>query len=206
MNEIESPCADPSTSSWRPSRRAIALGCAITLLFGIIFSIVPPAAEARLQQQTESPGQVVYQARHTLKDSQGDSWQVIFYKRVIQDENRTTVNLRLAAFPGAVEFLHPANLVMTTSRGDLLNAPDRFAEDAPALNVGEYQLNAVINRLPSRGDLELTLPLRERSRVLKIPYPVLLEWQNVIERDGTLASDRTEPALLSLSQAIESVV
>lgn len=187
MNPIERCCAEGISTRPRSPSRAIAFCCSLLLLVALSLSIAPTAAQARIQQQTEKPGQVVYQARHTLKDNAGDAWQVIFYKRIQQETGTANTNLRLAGFPGAVEFLHPANLVITTARGDILNAPDRFADESPAPNIGEYQLNAVVNRLPSRGALEIMLPLKERSRVLPIPFPVILEWQNIIDESDVLA-------------------
>lgn len=89
-----------------------------------------PGSGAPIQEQTEAPGQVIYQTRHRLKDSLGNSWQVIFYKRVAESDETRNLNLRLAGFPGAVEFQHPQPLILTPSRGDKLEAADDFAEEA----------------------------------------------------------------------------
>ncbi|MFO8038991.1 MAG: DUF3122 domain-containing protein [Sodalinema sp.] len=158
--------------------------CSLLLLLGTLVSSLPtlPVAQAApIRQQTEAPGQVVYQTRHTLKDSLGNSWQVIFYKRV-EDSEQSNLNLRLAGFPGAVEFQHPQDLTLTTQRGETLEASDNFAGDPPAPNVGEYDFRDIANRLPSRSSLDLSLPLKERSATLQIPLPVVLEWQEVIKK------------------------
>ncbi|OAB62269.1 hypothetical protein AY599_04265 [Leptolyngbya valderiana BDU 20041] len=167
----------------------MVLGVFLLAITTINLSANVPPAFARIQQQTEAPGQVVYQARHTLKDSKGDAWQVILYKRIKQTDNEivATTNLRLAGFPDAVEFVHPDELKIETDRGQTLTAPDRFAEKNPAPNIGEYQLNAVVNQLPERGTLKLTLPVREGDRILQIPYPVILEWQDVLNETGGVA-------------------
>jgi hypothetical protein len=159
--------------------------CSLLLLMGGLFSGLPnpPVAQAApIQQQTEAPGQVIYQTRHTLKDSLGNSWQVIFYKRVEESNPTRNLNLRLAGFPGAVEFQHPQDLTLTTQRGETLTASDDFASDSPAPNIGEYDFQDIANRLPSRSSLELRLPLKERSATLQIPLPVILEWQEVIKK------------------------
>jgi hypothetical protein len=158
--------------------------CGLLVLVGTLFSSLPTlsvAQAAPIRQQTEAPGQVVYQTRHTLKDSLGNTWQVIFYKRV-EDSQQRNLNLRLAGFPGAVEFQHPKPLRLTSSRGDTLEAADDFAEDPPGPNIGEYDFRDIANRLPSRSSLELSLPLKERSATLQIPLPVVLEWQDVIKK------------------------
>jgi len=165
-------------------RQTLFVFCSLLLLLGTLFSSLPtlPVAQAApIRQQTEAPGQVVYQTRHTLKDSLGNTWQVIFYKRV-EDSEQSNLNLRLAGFPGAVEFQHPKPLKLTSSRGDSLEAADDFAENPPAPNIGEYDFRDLANRLPSRSSLELSLPLKERSATLQIPLPVVLEWQEVIKK------------------------
>ncbi|USR89960.1 DUF3122 domain-containing protein [Phormidium yuhuli AB48] len=160
------------------------LASLLILLAGPLYAVPSqsPAQAAPIQEQTEAPGQVIYQTRHRLKDSLGNSWQVIFYKRVAESDETRNLNLRLAGFPGAVEFQHPQPLILTPSRGDKLEAADDFAEEAPAPNIGEYDMGAIANRLPSRGSLELTLPLKERPASLQIPLPVILEWQDIVKK------------------------
>lgn len=175
--------------SWTPLphrfRHPLFVFCSLLLLLGSLsygLLITPVAQAAPIQQQTEAPGQIIYQTRHTLRDSLGNSWQVIFYKRVEHSDQIRNLNLRLAGFPGAVEFQHPRDLTLTTQRGDTLNASDDFATDSPAPNIGEYDFRAIANRLPSRSSLELNLPLKERSATLQIPLPVILEWQEVVKK------------------------
>ena len=120
------------------------LASLLILLAGPLYAVPSqsPAQAAPIQEQTEAPGQVIYQTRHRLKDSLGNSWQVIFYKRVAESDETRNLNLRLAGFPGAVEFQHPQPLILTPSRGDKLEAADDFAEEAPAPNIGEYDMGA----------------------------------------------------------------
>nr|WP_286186860.1 DUF3122 domain-containing protein [Geitlerinema sp. P-1104] len=166
-------------------RRTLFVLASLLILLGGPLYAVPSqslAQAAPIQQQTEAPGQVIYQTRHRLKDSLGNSWQVIFYKRVQEGEETRNLNLRLAGFPGAVEFQHPKPLILTTSRGETLEAADDFADEAPAPNIGEYDFRAIANRLPSRSSLELTLPLKERAASLQIPLPVVIEWQDIVKK------------------------
>ena len=148
--------------------------CAIAIL-GLWLG-APAPASARLQQQIEAPGQVLYQSRHQLRDSNRDTWQVVLFKRV-ENELTTDLDLRLVGFPGRTEFQHPQNLVLAA--GDLVwQAPDQFAIEAPAPNVGQFNLAEILPQLPSDGALELTLPATG-APTLKVPMPVIVEWQVV---------------------------
>lgn len=148
--------------------------CAIAIL-GLWLGIPAPAV-ARLQQQVEAPGQVLYQSRHTLRDSNRDTWQVVLFKR-IANERASDLDLRLVGFPGRTEFEHPRNLMLAA--GDRTwQAPDRFATEAPAPNVGQFDFAEILPQLPSDGAVELTLPATG-APVLKIPVSVIVEWQIV---------------------------
>jgi hypothetical protein len=57
-----------------------------------------PSATAAIRQLEEAPGQIVYQARQTLKDQHGNSWQTIAFKR-IRPNGKTSFELRLVGFP-----------------------------------------------------------------------------------------------------------
>ncbi|MBP0000853.1 MAG: DUF3122 domain-containing protein [Cyanobacteria bacterium SID2] len=179
-------------STFRSTFKVLTISIAFLLVISTAsISLDTPSAFALVRHQTEAPGQVVYQARHTIKDNLGDAWQVIFYKRIKQDPETQDIvqktHLRLAGFPDAVEFKHPADLTISTERGDNLTVLDRFAEKSPAPNIGEYDLNAIVDRIPKRGALQLTLPLSDTPRTLPIPYPVILEWQDVLNETGVIA-------------------
>lgn len=144
-------------------------------------TIIPAFALTR--QNEEAPNQILYQARHTLRDSEGKPWQVVLYKRVkfgvIQ-----TVNLRLVGFPNSVEFQHPASLMITTDQDEKFTVTDQFAEKSPGPNVGEYIISDLgnnINQMLDHSPLLLILPVNSPSPInIKIPVSVIVEWQEVI--------------------------
>lgn len=134
------------------------------------------SAEAVIRQQQETPEQVLYQSRHTLRDNTGNSWQVILFKRVKSGELRE-INLRLVGFPGEVKFAHVKPLKIKDA-DKILQASDVFTEKAPAPNVGQYNLKPILFQLSSNHLIELELPL-EKERTVKVPPAVILEWQSI---------------------------
>ncbi len=171
----------------------------IMLIIGLVFlilvyqgSFTVNSANALIREIEEAPTQIVYQAKHTLRDETGKSWQVVFYKRLKSGEV-DTINLRLVGFPGTVEFTHPQPLKISYSQNKIspankippankiFLARDNFAEKAPAPNVGEYQFPEVLFDLKTNAKVFLSLPLKTKQQArIKIPLPVLLEWQEVI--------------------------
>ncbi|MEB3309558.1 MAG: DUF3122 domain-containing protein [Snowella sp.] len=134
-------------------------------------------ALAVVRQQEESPGQQLYQSRQTLRDTTGSTWQVILFKRV-QENTLKAVNLRLVGFPETTRFLHPQPLRLSTQGGLNLPAEDLFAQRSPAANVGEYDLQDILPKLPVSEAVTLELPLESPRKIL-VPIPVLLEWQTL---------------------------
>ncbi|MEB3827858.1 DUF3122 domain-containing protein [Phormidium sp. CCY1219] len=159
--------------------KLLLLGALVLLLFaGISYFAAPPAA-ASIRQTQEAPGQTLYQSRHSLRDRAGHSWQLILFKRVKSGEV-ASVNLRLVGFPGMAEVAHPQPLQINTDQGKVFSAPDLFAEESPAPNVGQYDLKGVLLQLPTTQPAILSVPLvGDRSLDLPVPPPVLLEWQTV---------------------------
>lgn len=141
------------------------------------------SANALIREIEETPTQIVYQAKHTLKDKTGKSWQVVFYKRVKLGKV-DNINLRLVGFPGSVEIAHPQPLKISATQDKVLIAEDNFAEKAPAPNVGEYNFKKLLPELKTNAPVLLSLPLTDNEKAkIKIPLPVLLEWQEVISRN-----------------------
>jgi hypothetical protein len=58
-------------------------------------------------------------------------------------------------------------------------ADDAFAQESPAANVGQYEMQDILAQLPVTEAIELSLPL-DNPRTLSIPIPVLLEWQSLL--------------------------
>lgn len=146
------------------------------ILFGLVTLTTQPVV-AEIRQQAEAPGQILYQSRHSLKDETGKSWQVVLFKRVKAGEPES-VSLRLVGFPGTAEFVHPQPLTINTDAGEVLQAEDGFAEEAPAPHIGQYDLETVLPELPPGKPLTLELPLSDPLEI-SIPGVVVLEWQTV---------------------------
>ncbi len=90
----------------------------------------------------------------------------------------TRFNLRLVGFPGLAELTHPQLLEITTSCGKVLTAPDVFPQGAPAPNVGQYDFTDILNQLGTDDSLLVSIPLKgEKTLALKIPQPLVTEWQ-----------------------------
>jgi hypothetical protein len=77
----------------------------------------------------------------------GSPWQVVLFKRV-KDGETVEISLRLVGFPEGIEFLHPERLTITTAKGQILAAEDAFAQESPALNVGQYNMQDILTQLP----------------------------------------------------------
>lgn len=155
--------------------RLFSLFIAIFIVFIVLYADYIPPALALTRSQQESPGQMLYQSRHSLRDETGSPWQVVLFKRVKEGEIQD-ISLRLVGFPEGIEFLHPERLPIITETGEILVAPDEFARNSPAPNVGQYAMADILPRLSADGSIELSLPL-EKPRSLTVPSPVLLEWQ-----------------------------
>jgi len=139
-------------------------------------------AIALITQQEEAPRQMLYQARHNLRDETGNIWKLVFYKRTKAGEI-DSINLRLIGFPGSVEFSHPQPLTLTTNNGKVIEAEDGFAEQSPGGNLAEYNFKKIVSELPKNEALFLFLPIKNQGRVeMKVPLAVILEWQAVLRR------------------------
>ncbi|HEY9629531.1 MAG TPA: DUF3122 domain-containing protein [Coleofasciculaceae cyanobacterium] len=165
----------------RPMRWLLA-GWLCTLL--VVCS--PLTAFATVTQIEEYQGQMLYQSRQTLRDQNGNSWQVIAFKR-IHPEGSAVVSLRLIGFANGVEFDHTQPLTLTTSMGETLTARDissEISQDTPTpANVGEYDIESVLTQLQSEIPLYLTLPMVTGSVIkLQIPSTAIQEWQTISAR------------------------
>jgi hypothetical protein len=155
----------------------LSLLLSLLLLLGLD-SVYPQPGYSLLKEQQESQGQMLYQARHSLRDSRGRSWQVVLFKRIKMGEVKN-LHLRLVGFPDQVRFIHPGSLKLSTAQGEVFLAGDVFAAQAPAPNVGEYEMKDILPHLFPSKSLELNLPL-EQPETIAVPLPVLLEWQTLI--------------------------
>ena len=154
------------------SRTILILGLNL-LLFLTSLTICPPAT-ALLRQHHEAPNVLRYHAQDSLKDRDGNTWQVLLFPENI--DSTRVYYLRLVGFPGINSFVHPQPLEILTNRGQIFTATDVYSQSSPAPNVGQYDLTAIVDRL-SASSLKLSVPLELGSLALKIPGEVLEEWQ-----------------------------
>lgn len=172
-------CQIRQVFSWFLLLGAIVL--AVLLGFSVLNS---PSALAAIRQLEESPGQVVYQSRQTLKDLHGNSWQAVAFKR-IRPNGQTSFELRLVGFPGVVELDHTQPLTLTNSLGATLTATDVSStilsdsgQSVP--NIGQYDLQPLIVQLQTEIPLKLSLPTTSGETVRLSVSPLLIEeWQTV---------------------------
>jgi len=170
--------------SWVLLLGAIVLG--ILLGLGMLNS---PSEAAAIRQIEEAPGQIVYQARQTLKDQHGNSWQAIAFKR-IGANGQTRLDLRLVGFPDVVEIDRSQPLTLTNSLGTTLtvneDASGLFAAATkPERNVGQYNLQPLLSELRSELPLKATLPtLGDEAITLSISPAFVQEWQALAAEKG----------------------
>ena len=166
-------------SAYQWSKKALILLGFSTLLYLVCLTLWPNSAQALMREIAEKPGQTLYQSRQSLKDQDGQTWQVVLFKRVKADADEE-INLRLVGFPGAAFFQHPAPLVVHPSSEERVELTDIFATENPGENVGQFLIPADFQSLEINGIWELDLPLKEEKRQIKVPYFVLQEWQTLL--------------------------
>ncbi|MCP2728657.1 DUF3122 domain-containing protein [Limnofasciculus baicalensis] len=165
----------------RPMRWLLAVLICVLL---VVWSPLP--AFAAVTQMEEYPGQMLYQSRQNLQDQNGNSWEVVAFKR-IHPEGSATVSLRLVGFLSTVEFDRRQLLTLTTSLGQTLTAKDISGEiyqniPTPA-NVAEYDILPILLQLQPEIPLQLTLPMVTGSSInLEIPSTVIQEWRTISDR------------------------
>ena len=168
-----------SSKTMKKRLRTLGLTIVSILLLLIAVNIAIEPAMALVQKTEEAPGQILYQARHHLRDSRGNTWQVVLFKQS-KTNQPDTINLRLVAFPDVAEFAHPKDLEIATTNGQNFTAADIFDRKAPAPNVGQYDLSPLLKKLPEGYALKLSLPLVDgQSLILNIPPSWVEEWQEV---------------------------
>lgn len=154
------------------------------LVWTIAISVAIAPAHAAIRQLEEAPGQMVYQARQTLKDRQGNSWQAIAFKRIHPD-HAATIYLRLVGFPGTAKLDHSQVLTLTDSLGQTLTAtdisPEMFSDKTQVeLNAAEYDLQPILMQLAVGIPLRLLLPtLNQPEIALNVSPETVEEWQSL---------------------------
>jgi hypothetical protein len=150
---------------------------AFTLILILSWGFFCSPAPALLRQHHETPNVLRYHAQDSLKDRDGNTWQVLLFPDNTQGE-KTTYYLRLVGFPEVKSFNHPQSLEIITPQGKVFTATDAYAQSAPAANVGQYDLTSIVSQLSEKQSLKLSVPLRDNKELaLQIPQEVLGEWQ-----------------------------
>ena len=141
-----------------------------------------PSSSAAIRQLEESPNQMVYQARQSLKDQHGNTWQTIAFKRVRPDGN-SSFELRLVGFPNLVAIDHAQPLTLTNSLGKALIANDTSSnifKEGSQPNVGQYDLQPLLSELQAEIPLKISLPTLKGDAIsLSVPPSLVAEWQTV---------------------------
>jgi len=166
------------------SRLLLVGTIAVFALIGL-GSLDPPNASAAIRRLEESPNQMVYQSRQSLKDQHGNTWQTVAFKRTRPDGN-SSFELRLVGFPNMAEIDHAQSLTLTNSLGKTLKANDTssniFKEGTP-LNIGQYDLQPLLSELRAEIPLQLFVPdLSEEEIRLAVPPSLVAEWQTVANK------------------------
>lgn len=150
----------------------------VMVLLGIFIDINP--ALAKIIVQEEAPQQVLLQARHRLEDNKGNLWQIVLFKRTTEGIIKD-FNLRLVAFPDTVNMKHPAPLLLQTISSEDFKAQDLFSEKAPGNNIGQYDVAEILPQVIDEKSLILEIPVTEEDLFIRVPYPVMLEWQEIVK-------------------------
>ncbi|MBD2487003.1 DUF3122 domain-containing protein [Aulosira sp. FACHB-615] len=148
-------------------------------IFLALASPTSPTAIASVTHLEAAPGEILYRSQTKLDDQSGHVWQVVLFKQIYPGQN-TSVNLRLVGFPNSAELIHPQPLKITTASGKVFTASDVFLDEAPAPTIGQYNFQNILPQLPNEP-LQLAIPLPgQKSINISVPYPVVLEWQEVM--------------------------
>jgi hypothetical protein len=168
--------------------RAITIALVVLLSFGVMTVLAETSpAIAAIREFEEKPGQTVYQARQTLKDQAGRTWQAIAFKR-IKPDGTASLNLRLVGFPGSVSIDRQQPLQLSNSLGEVLTAEDASSKifsdaDAPEPHIGQYDLQPILADLRLELPWRLTLPTEAGDAVaLSLPPSFLQEWQALSQK------------------------
>lgn len=157
----------------------------LMLAWALNLGLVIFPVHAAIRQLEESPGQMVYQSRQTLKDQQGNSWQTIAFKRIRPDGNGN-IYLRLVSFPGIAEFDRSRSLILTNSLDKTWIATDvsqQIFADATHLepNVGQYDLEPILTQLEPTVPLLLKLPTLNSTEIhLNVSPALIKEWRSLL--------------------------
>lgn len=150
-------------------------------------------ARAEVRTHLETPTQMLYQSRQTLRDRDRHTWQAIAFKR-ITPHDETLLYLRLVSFPGSVDIDQDQPLILRDTIGQTHQAPtaidELFTQGRPGNNVGQYRLTAALAALQGDSPQWLVIPTSDGSLVeLKAPPIALREWRAIAQCHSFTCSD-----------------
>lgn len=151
----------------------------LILLIGLTVLILPPEMEAiaTIHTHPETSDQITQRSLETLRDNSGQAWQLVFYKRV-QADQPPQMHLRLVGFPARTALAHPQPLRLDLGNGEFWRAED-VTPDGFGTNVGEYDLQSIMNRIDSNAPLRFKVALRDGEETLVVPPFMVREWRQV---------------------------
>lgn len=150
----------------------------VVCLLGLFLALGSSPAWASIHHYPEGPNQMMVRSLQTLRDRDNHAWQVVLFKRTRAGQTES-IHLRLVGFPDVVAFKHPWALQITTGTEQVWEAVDLLNQSAFSPNVGEYDLQGVMEQLNSNTPLRLALPVRGTGVELLIPPFVVQEWRQV---------------------------
>jgi hypothetical protein len=140
-----------------------------------------PIALAKVQFLQEAD-QWIYQAQHTVPDTDGRRWEVTALKQMEADSQG--FYLRLIPQSITVHFDTTRPLLLKTASGKQLTASNvtrqYFTDALPVPNIGQYDIQPLLPQLQAERSLQLQLPgTMERTITISITSDILAEWTTV---------------------------
>ncbi|MEO0757553.1 MAG: DUF3122 domain-containing protein [Cyanobacteria bacterium J06648_16] len=168
-----------------PRYRFLARVVQLFLLTGLSLLLMgwwfTPVAAAEIQF-FKAADQWIYQAQQQLTDTSGTQWEVTALKQM-QEDNPGVYLRFVTTFPG-VDLDAARPLQLETPTGKQLTATNvtqqYFVGELPAPNLGQFDIQPLIQQLKGESSLQVQIPTRRGPDVtLSIPSSVLEEWTAV---------------------------
>ncbi|NBD18269.1 MAG: DUF3122 domain-containing protein [Cyanobacteria bacterium] len=168
--------------------RQLILGITLIAVVLGLNGIFSQPAHAEIRKLQEDENQVVYQSRQKLFDRYDQTWQAIAFKRITAD-GANPFTIRLSGFPGTTEIAHSQPLTVRTPTGETFYAEDiseeAFVDQAPAGNIGQYDLESIISQLPTELEIIFSLPTQDEKQIQLAVSPLSIqEWKTVAAKES----------------------
>ncbi|MEL6325396.1 MAG: DUF3122 domain-containing protein [Cyanobacteria bacterium J06626_23] len=168
-----------------PRYRLLARVVQLFLLTGLSLLLMgwwfTPVAAAEIQF-FKAADQWIYQAQQQLTDTSGTQWEVTALKQM--QEDNPGIYLRFFTSSPNVELDAARPLRIKTPTGEQLTATNitrqYFVGELPAPNLGQFDIQPLIQQLKGESSLQVQIPTRRGADVtLSIPSSTLEEWTAV---------------------------